>query len=149
MSKLQVADNTVLLSVVNTPPMFAAAGNSGGGVGGVGVGDVVVAPPSVAPAAVVAAAPDQAGGVVGATVTYAAGVRTRILQHTNLIPDLVGIIVSYAAFCGIENITVNGHTAGVLCVAVFPNGNFCSGSSDGTIKIWNEDGACLQTLQGT
>ena len=140
MSKRQVADNTVLRSGVNTPALLAAAGN--GGVG-------VVASPSVAPAAAVAVAPAQAVALVAFAVTYEARVRTRILQYTNLIADLVGIILSYTAFCGIEKITVYGHTAGVVCVAVFPNGTFCSGSSDKTIKIWNVDGACLRTLQGT
>ena len=142
MSKLHVADNTVLLSGVGTSPMFAAANNGGGGVVG------VVAPPSVAPAAVVAAAPAQAVALVASAVTYETRVRTRILQHTNLIPDLVGIILSYAVFCGDEKVTVNGHTSAVCCVAVFPNGNFCSAAYDNTIKIWNQDGACLQTLQG-
>ena len=76
------------------------------------------------------------------------GVRTRILQHTNVIPDLAEIILSYAAFCGEESLSFRGHNKTILCVAVFPNGNFCTGSDDRTIKIWNREGHCVQTLQG-
>ena len=152
MSKRKIIDNTVSRSGVNTRASLAAAASGGGGDGGGGGGGVSAgAPLSGAPAPAVAVtpvAPAAAGGVVAAAVTYAAGVRTRILQQTNLIPDLVGIILSYTAFCGDEKVTVNGHTEGVCCVAVFPNGNFCSGSSGKTIKIWNQDGACLRTLQG-
>ena len=71
----------------------------------------------------------------------------RLLDHTNLIPDLVSIIQEYTAFSGVERFTLSGHTGGVRCVAVFPNGNICSSSWDRTIKIWNRvNGQCMQTL---
>ena len=134
------ADNTI-------NPLLAASVASGGsvvsvgiGVAGDGVGSVVggvVAPVLVAAAA---AAP--------AVVSYKMGVRTRILQHTNVIPDLAEIMLSYAAFCGEESLSFRLHNKDILCVAVFPNGNFCTGSDDRTIKIWNREGHCVQTLQG-
>ena len=82
-------------------------------------------------------------------VTYAVGVRMYFLDHTNLLPDLVSIIQEYTAFSGVERLTLSGHEKFVTCVAVFPNGNICSSSGDGTIKIWNRvNGQCIQTLTG-
>ena len=80
-------------------------------------------------------------------MTYASVVRTRILQYTNLIPDLAGIVLSYAAF--IKRLSLQGHTDYVSCVAVLPDGRICSGSYDKSIKIWNRQGLCLQTLLGS
>ena len=82
-------------------------------------------------------------------VTYTVGVRMYFLDHTNLLPDLVSIIQEYTAFIGVERLTLSGHAADVTCVAVFPNGNICSSSADGTIKVWNRvNGQCMQTLTG-
>ena len=96
----------------------------------------------VAPAAapVPAAAP--------AVMSYNMRVRMRILENTNIFPDLANLIVEYVQFSGEERLTVRGHTGVVRCTAVFPNGCFCSGSDDNSIKIWNRDGQCLQTLKG-
>ena len=99
------------------------------------------APPSVPPAAAPAVA-------VAVAVTYEMAVRSRVLQHTPLILDLVKIVQTYAAFSGEERITLSGHTSLVFCVAVFSDGHICSGSDDNSIKIWNRDGRCLQTLTG-
>ena len=148
MSKRKKADKTIVSSGANNPPHVAVDA----GVVGIGVSVGVVAPLPVVPipASVPALVPPPAGGgaVAGVAVTYAVGVRMRILQHTNLIRDLAEIILSYSAFCGEERISVEGHNKSVYCVAVFPNGNYCSGSYDKSIKVWNLDGNCLQTLQG-
>ena len=152
MSKRKISDKTAAPppSGINTRARSAAAGVIVGV--GVGVGVVVpfppVAPALPAPAVVLVPA---AGVVVAgaAAVTYEAGVRTRILQHTNVIPDLAAIILSYAAFIGVERLSIQGHTEYVRCVAVFPDGRISSGSDDNSIKIWNREGRCLQTLQGS
>ena len=82
-----------------------------------------------------------------ANLPYDRGTRMRLLDHTNLIPDLVSIIQEYTAFSGVERLTLSGHTSAVEYVAVFPNGNICSSSLDRTIKIWNRvNGQCMQTL---
>ena len=104
--------------------------------------------PIPVPVPALAASPAGGGAVAGVAVTYAVGVRMRILQHTNLIRDLAEIILSYSAICGEERISVKGHNCPVNCIAVFPNGNYCSGSNDNSIKVWNREGRCLQTLQG-
>ena len=84
-----------------------------------------------------------------ANLPYDRGTRMRLLDHTNLIPDLVSIIQDYTAFSGAERLTLSGHEKFVTCVAVFANGNICSSSGDGTIKIWNRvNGQCIQTLTG-
>ena len=48
--------------------------------------------------------------------------------------------------------TLQGHTGWIDCVTLLPDGRFVSGSSDGTLKIWDpskEPGAqCVATLQG-
>ena len=148
MSKLKKADIAIVSSGANNPPHVAVDA----GVVGIGVSVGVVAPLPVVPipASVPALVPPPAGGgaVAGVAVTYAVGVRMRILQHTNLIRDLAEIILSYSAFCGEERISVEGHSRSVYCIAVFPNGNYCSGSNDNSIKVWNREGRCLQTLQG-
>ena len=155
MSKRKISDKTVVpaRSGVSTRAQLAAAGAGAVGVGvGDGVGIVALLPPvaPALPAPAVALVPAAGGVVAGAAVvTYEAGVRTRILQHTNVIPDLAAIIVSYAAFIGVERLTLRGHTEFVRCVAVFPDGRICSGSNDNSIKIWNREGRCLQTLQGS
>ena len=42
-----------------------------------------------------------------------------------------------------------GHSKGVLCVALLPNGSVVSGSNDKLIKVWNRlTGECLYTLNG-
>ena len=146
MSKRKKADKTIVSAGANNPPHVAV----GAGGGGVSVGVVAPLPVVPIPASVPALVPPPAGGgaVAGVAVTYAVGVRMRILQHTNLIRDLAEIVLSYSAFCGEECISVDGHNVMVNCVAVFPNGNYCSGSYDKSIKVWNLDGNCLQTLQG-
>ena len=152
MSKRKISDNTIV-----PPPsgVYTRARSAAAGVGvGVGAGVGVVAPLPVVvaalPAPAVAVVPAAGGVVAGAAiVTYEAGVRTRILQHTNVIPDLAAIILSYAAFIGVERLSLQGHTELVLCVAVFPDGRICSGSYDSSIKIWNGEGRCLQTLHGS
>ena len=83
-----------------------------------------------------------------AVMTYNMCVRMRILDNTNIVRDLANLIVEYLGFSGEERLTVRGHTGAIRCVAVFPNGCFCSGSNDNSIKIWNRDGQCLQTLNG-
>ena len=85
---------------------------------------------------------------VAAIVTHNMRVRTQILDNTNIIRDVANLIVEYLQFSGEERLTVRGHNAGIRCVAVFPNGTFCSGSYDNSVKIWNRDGQCLQTLNG-
>ena len=149
MSKRKKADKTIVSSGANNPPSVAVGIGSGVG-SGVSVGVVAPLPVVPIPASVPALVPPPAGGgaVAGVAVTYAVGVRMRILQHTNLIRDLAEIVLSYSAFCGEERISVAGHNDDVNCVAVFPNGNYCSGSDDNSIKVWNREGRCLQTLQG-
>ncbi len=52
--------------------------------------------------------------------------------------------------------TFKGHSSAVNCVAVLPNGNVISGSTDGTLKVWDihsrtllsSFGASLKTLRG-
>ena len=146
MSKRKNADKTIVSSGANNPPHVAV----GAGGSGIGVGVVAPLPVVPIPAPVPALVPPPAGGgaVAGVAVTYAVGVRMRILQHTNLIRDLAEIILSYSAFCGEERISVEGHNKSVYCVAVFPNGSYCSGSLDKSIKIWNHEGHCIKTLQG-
>ena len=100
------------------------------------------APPSLPPAAAPAVA-------VAVAVTCEMAVRSRVLQHTPLILDLVKIVQAYAAFSGEERITLSGHTATIRCVAASSDGRIYSGSEDCSIKIWNRDGRCLQTLTGT
>ena len=98
MSKRKISDKTLVLppSGVTTRARSAA----GGAAVGVGVAAPAILPaPAPAVAAVAAGvAPVPPGSVVvagAAPVTYAAGVRTRIVQNTNLIPDLAGIVLSY------------------------------------------------------
>ena len=43
--------------------------------------------------------------------------------------------------------TLTGHTGGVYCLAVFPDGSLASGSKDETVKLWNKDGVCIHTLR--
>ena len=75
--------------------------------------------------------------------------RNTILQHTNLLPDIVSrILLHYVSFSGKKRITWRAHKEAIKCVAVFPEGNFCTGSYDKSIKIWDRNGACLQTLKG-
>ena len=75
--------------------------------------------------------------------------RNTILQHTNLLPDIVSrILLHYVSFSGKKRISWRGHKEPIMCVAVFPDGNFCTGSVDKSIKIWDRNGACLQTLKG-
>ena len=86
---------------------------------------------------------------VNVNAAYDMGVRVRVLDQTTLIPDLVAIIQEYTAFSGVERLTLSGHTVKVISVAVFPNGNIFSSSSDKSIKIWNRvNGQCMQTLTG-
>ena len=157
MSKHKISDKTIVpppSGVITRAPLAAV-----GAVVGIGVGVGIVPPLAGAPAlalavAAVAAgvAPVPPGSVVvagAAPVTYASVVRTRILQNTNLIPDLAGIVLSYAAFIGVERLSLQGHSSGVWCVAVLPDGRVCSGSGDKSIKIWNREGRCLQTMQGS
>ena len=77
-------------------------------------------------------------------------VRMGILDNTNIIRDVANLILEYLSFCGEERLTVRGHTdtGSINCVAVFPNGTFCSGADDNSIKIRNRDGQGLQTLTG-
>ena len=63
-------------------------------------------------------------------------------------PDLVDIILDYSTFNGQDRLTVREHSNSVHCVASFPTWNFCLGSWDKSIKIWNREGQCLQTLNG-
>ena len=43
--------------------------------------------------------------------------------------------------------TFRGHSYGVNCVAVLPDGNFVSGSNDGTLRLWNTNtGETLRTF---
>ena len=46
--------------------------------------------------------------------------------------------------------TLEGHSKGVMCVAVLPDGRrVVSGSEDKTLKVWDiETGKCLATLEG-
>ena len=134
MSKRKKADKTIVSSGANNPPSVAVGIGSGVG-SGVSVGVVAPLPVVPIPVPVPALVPPPAGGgaVAGVAVTYATGVRMRILQHTNLIRDLAEIILSYSAFCGEERISVEGQNKSVYCVAVFPNGNYCSGSNDNSI----------------
>lgn len=45
--------------------------------------------------------------------------------------------------------TLTGHTSGVLCLAMIPNGDLISASADKTIKIWLlEKGELKNTLKG-
>ena len=81
-------------------------------------------------------------------VAYDADVSMRMLQYTNLIPDLIDIIQEYTAFAGVVRLTLVGHEGAVRCVAVLANGNVCSGSNDNSIKIWTRAGQCIQTLRG-
>ena len=75
--------------------------------------------------------------------------RNTILQHTNLLPDIVSrILLHYVSFSGKKRITWRGHKKEIRCVAVLPDGKFCTGSYDKSIKIWDRNGACLQTLKG-
>ena len=142
MSKPEIA-HTTSPSVNDSNLASLAVGD--GALGGDAVN--IVTPLPVVPVPVPAPAPARSR-VVGGAVTYATGVRMRILQHTNLIRDLAEIILSYSAFCGEERISVEGHSKSVYCIAVFPNGNYCSGSFDKSIKIWNHEGHCIKTLQG-
>ena len=43
--------------------------------------------------------------------------------------------------------TFRGHSYGVNCVAVLPDGNFVSGSNDGTLRLWNTNtGETIRTF---
>ena len=46
--------------------------------------------------------------------------------------------------------TLEGHSDGVMCVAVFPDGRrVLSGSRDSTLKVWDvATGKCVATLEG-
>ena len=46
--------------------------------------------------------------------------------------------------------TLEGHSEGVFCVAVFPNGRrVVSGSRDNTLKVWDvATGECVAMLEG-
>ena len=142
MSKPAIAHSTFPSVDVNN---FAALAVADGALGGGAVDRVAPLPVVPIPVPAPAPAPSLARDVV---VTYTAGVRMRILQHTNLIRDLVDIILSYSLFRGEDRVTLRGHTGAVSCIAIFPNGNCCSGSDDKSIKIWNHEGRCLKTLQG-
>ena len=148
MSKRKISDKTAAppASGVNTRARSAAAGVSAGGGGGGGV--VAPFPPVVPALPAPAVAVPAAGGVVAgaAVVTYEAAVRTRILQHTNVVPDLAAIILSYAAFIGVERLALRGHTSNVMCVAVFPDGRICSGSGDTSIKVCKQRPSRFQIL---
>ncbi|MFH1832349.1 MAG: WD40 repeat domain-containing protein [bacterium] len=48
-----------------------------------------------------------------------------------------------------EKLTLTGHTKGVECVEIAPNGNIVTGSYDNKAKIWDPNtGQCLHTLNG-
>ena len=42
--------------------------------------------------------------------------------------------------------TFRGHSYGVNCVAVLPDGNFVSGSNDGTLRLWNTNTGHIRTF---
>lgn len=81
---------------------------------------------------------------------------TKTINDTAMLKNL--LLSFLFIFCVLDSLlaqnykcikTLIGHTGIVYSVAISPDGNkFISGSADGTIKIWDLDGNCLNTLQG-
>jgi len=63
-----------------------------------------------------------------------------------IIIDLVGY---NTLFQGKHLRTLKGHTGGVYCVSVLPDGRVVSGSWDNTLRLWDMNtGTCVHTLKG-
>jgi len=43
---------------------------------------------------------------------------------------------------------IGGHTGAVRCVLGLGDFRFVSGSEDGTLKVWDAEGKCENTLEG-
>jgi len=62
-----------------------------------------------------------------------------------LYKDVGNIVYEYCGFAGVLRETLHGHDGWITALTVLPNGDLCSASDDGDIKIWREY-VCVSTI---